>query len=136
RSAPSGALSGLSAFDISARRAPPVLLGTFLGAPLVARELEGGTHRLAWTQGISRRRWLLLGLAVVLSISVVASAVLSAAVSWALTPWLALEQGIGNPGRFSSGTFDAVGVVPVAYAVFALALGVAGGALLRRTVLA
>jgi len=31
----------------------------FIGAPLLAREFEHGTFRLAWTQGISRRRWLL-----------------------------------------------------------------------------
>jgi ABC-type transport system involved in multi-copper enzyme maturation permease subunit len=36
----------------------PVLLGILVGAPLVARELEAGTHRLVWTQGITRWRWL------------------------------------------------------------------------------
>jgi len=131
-----GAIFALVLFEIFAMLLVPVLLGIFLGAPLVARELEGGTHRLAWTQSISRRRWLLVGLAVVLAISLAATAALSAAVSWALAPWVALEQGTGNPGWFSNGTFDVVGVVPVAYALFALALGVASGALVRRTLLA
>ena len=36
----------------------PAIVGVFWGAPLVARELEAGTHRLAWTQSISRTRWL------------------------------------------------------------------------------
>src|SRR5258708_10412989 len=45
----------------------PALIGFFWGAPLVARELETGTYRLAWTQ-ITRTRWIavklgLLGLA-------------------------------------------------------------------------
>ncbi|WP_305789732.1 hypothetical protein [Symbioplanes lichenis] len=40
--------------------AVPPLVGLFWGAPLVAREVEQGTHRLVWTQGISRRRWLLV----------------------------------------------------------------------------
>src|ERR1700722_16269716 len=33
------------------------LLGIFWGAPLIARELETGTYRLAWTQGVMRSRW-------------------------------------------------------------------------------
>ena len=37
----------------------PALVGMFVGAPLLARELEHGTHRLAWTQSVTRRRWLL-----------------------------------------------------------------------------
>jgi hypothetical protein len=44
--------------DILAR-AVPALLGIFWGAPLVAREFETGTDRLAWTQGVSRSRWLI-----------------------------------------------------------------------------
>ena len=38
----------------------PLLVGLFYGAPLVAREVEHGTHRLVWTQGISRRHWALV----------------------------------------------------------------------------
>jgi hypothetical protein len=34
--------------------AGPGLLGLFWGAPLVARELEAGTFRLAWTQSVTR----------------------------------------------------------------------------------
>ena len=36
----------------------PAIIGVFWGAPLVARELEAGTHRLAWTQSVTRTRWL------------------------------------------------------------------------------
>jgi len=36
----------------------PLFLGMFIGVPLVAGELEQGTHRLAWTQGITRERWI------------------------------------------------------------------------------
>ena len=35
----------------------PAMVGVFWGAPLVAREVEQGTHRLAWTQGVGRIRW-------------------------------------------------------------------------------
>ena len=31
----------------------PALAGLFIGAPLLARELEHGTHRLAWTQSLT-----------------------------------------------------------------------------------
>ena len=36
----------------------PGIIGLFWGAPLVARELEAGTFRLAWTQSVTRTRWL------------------------------------------------------------------------------
>jgi len=133
---PNGGLNTLAVLEIVAMMLVPGLLGLFLGAPLVARELETGTHRLAWAQSISRTRWLLLAVAVVLGIGLGAAAASSALVSWALAPWVALQQKVGNPGWFNSGTFDAVGVVPVAYALFALALGIASGAVLRRTLLA
>ena len=37
----------------------PILAGLLLGGPLVARELDKGTARLAWSLGPSRRRWYL-----------------------------------------------------------------------------
>ena len=37
----------------------PVLAGLLLGAPLIAREIDRGTARLAWSLGPSRRRWYL-----------------------------------------------------------------------------
>jgi ABC-type transport system involved in multi-copper enzyme maturation permease subunit len=43
--------------------AVPAVVGMFCGAPLVARELEEGTFRLAWTQSVTRTRWLTLRLA-------------------------------------------------------------------------
>ena len=42
---------------VLAMLALPAVIGVFWGAPLVARELENGTHRLVWTQSISRTRW-------------------------------------------------------------------------------
>ena len=44
--------------------AVPGLIGMFWGAPLVAREFETGTFRLAWTQGVTRTRWLAAKLAI------------------------------------------------------------------------
>lgn len=46
--------------DVSSFLMPlPLLVGMFAGAPLVSRELEQHTFRYAWTQGVSRTRWLL-----------------------------------------------------------------------------
>jgi hypothetical protein len=42
----------------------PALIGIFWGAPLLARELETGTHRLAWNQSVTRTRWLATKLAI------------------------------------------------------------------------
>jgi len=36
----------------------PGVIGAFWGAPMVARELEAGTHRLVWSQSITRTHWL------------------------------------------------------------------------------
>jgi hypothetical protein len=106
----------------------PALAGMFLGAPLVAREVERGTHRLAWTQGMTRLRWMLAKA----SALVVGTLLLSGAFSLLLMWWRGpLDQVSGD--RFATG-FDLEGVAPVAYALFALALGIAAGALLRRTV--
>ena len=46
-----------------ALQAVPALIGAFAGAPVLARELETGTFRYAWTQGIGPTRWTLAKLA-------------------------------------------------------------------------
>lgn len=102
----------------------PALLGLFWGAPLVAKEVEDGTHVLAWTQSVTRRRWMGTNLTAALLAAAVWGALLSALVSWWRIPENALF------GRFAA--FDVQGIVPVAYSVFAVALGIAVGAWLRR----
>src|SRR5665213_2663361 len=54
----------------------PALVGAFWGAPLIAREFENGTHRLAWTQSVTRARWLATKLGVVGLASVAVSGLL------------------------------------------------------------
>jgi hypothetical protein len=108
----------------------PALIGVFWGAPLVAREVEQGTHRVAWTQGVTRTRWAWNKI-VVLTAATMAGA---AAVTWAVSWWSRPLVASANNDRFSLGIFDLRGLVPVAYAVFALALGVAAGTVIRRVV--
>jgi ABC-2 family transporter len=114
----------------------PLLAGLFWGAPLIARETERGTHRLAWTQSVSRRRWLTVKLAAFTGAAVLAAAIVSLLLVWWLRPFnqlLAVAAG-GNVNRMTPGLFDLSGIVPVGCALFAFALGTAAGALVRRTV--
>jgi hypothetical protein len=108
----------------------PVLAGLFVGAPLLARELEHGTHRFAWTQAITRQRWLLSKLALLAAATIAAGALASAVVMWWRGPFDTLQ------GRMAPSGFDVEGLVVPAYALFALAVGVLAGLLLRRTVAA
>jgi ABC-type transport system involved in multi-copper enzyme maturation permease subunit len=118
----------------------PALIGVFWGAPLVARELEAGTQRLAWTQSVSRTRWLAakLGLGVVAAMA--GTALLSLAVSWWCSPIdTAINSGQSFSGilsvsRIEPAMFIGRGIAPIGYSAFAFVLGVTAGTLLRRTV--
>lgn len=106
----------------------PALLGIFWGAPLIAREVEQGTHLFAWTQGVTRLRWLGSKLFALLALTLLLTTAYALLISWWLTP---LDRSTGD--RFQLGIFDQQGIVPVAYALFALALGIAAGAVLKKT---
>ncbi len=105
----------------------PVVIGAFLGAPLLARELEDGTWQLAWTQAVPRMRWLAAKLAALAGVTVVLTGVFTAVLTWFRQPFDAWE------GRFQYDAFDVEGVVPVAYALFAFGVATAAGAILRRS---
>jgi hypothetical protein len=107
----------------------PALVGLFFGAPLIARELETGTFRLAWTQTISRRRWL----AVKLGMIGAAAMVVGGLLSWMVGLWAEPLDRIGQD-RFDPTNFGYHGTVPIGYAAFGFALGAAAGTVLRRTV--
>lgn len=106
----------------------PALIGAFWGAPLVARELETGTHRLVWNQSVPRRRWLAVKLAVLGLVSMAVAGALSALLMWAAAP---VDQVAGD--RFSAILFGARGVVPIGYAAFGFTFGAVTGLLVRRT---
>jgi hypothetical protein len=107
----------------------PALIGIFWGAPLLARELETGTFRLAWTQSITRTRWLATKLAVVGLASVAVAGLLSLLVTWWFSPIDRVRM-----DRLSPLLFGERGITPLGYAAFAFAVGVTVGLLLRRTV--
>jgi ABC-type transport system involved in multi-copper enzyme maturation permease subunit len=106
----------------------PGIIGLFWGAPLVARELETGTYRLAWTQSVTRTRWLAVKLAVVGLTGMVVAGLFSLMVTWWASP-----IDIVNANRFAPGAFDERGIVAIGYAAFAFVLGVTTGAIIRRT---
>ena len=120
--------------------AVPPVIGAFWGAPLIARELETGTHRLVWAQSISRWRWLAVKVGVTGLAAIAVTGLLSLAVTWWSDP---IDDAI-NAGQESNTylprmfppIFGARGLVPVGYAAFAFALGVAVGLVVRRTVVA
>jgi hypothetical protein len=102
----------------------PLLFGLFWGAPLLAKEFEDGTQNLVWTQGVTRRHWFRANVMWVLVASIVWGAAMAALVSWWRFPENALDS------RF--GAFDIQGIVPVAYALFAVTLGIAVGSVFKR----
>lgn len=105
----------------------PLVAGILVGAPLVASELERKTSLLVWTQGVTRMRWLVGMLLGVFAGTIALFAAFSFLNNWWLHPIIQLD------GRFGPNIFDVVGIVPIAYAAFALALGIAAGALLGKT---
>jgi hypothetical protein len=115
-------------FLVEATLVVPAVLGMFWGAPLVSREIETGTSQFAWMQSVTRRRWL----AVSTGWMLLAAAVWGGAVS-ALVTWWSGPKNAAFLNGFNPGNFDVQGIVPVAYAVFAMALGIAAGALVRRS---
>lgn len=117
-------------FDvINLTLAAPLVLGVFFGTPLVAREVEQATDKLVWMQTVTRRRWFTIKVGWVLLATAIWGGALALLVTW----WSGLENAI-DLTRFQPGQFDLQGVVPLAYALFAVALGIAAGAVIRRTV--
>jgi hypothetical protein len=106
------------------------LIGAFAGAPVLARELETGTVRYAWTQGFGRRRWA-VGKLVPLAVAVAAvAAAFSAAFSWYYRPFFAA----GDQSPLGSTVFDLRGIAFAAWTLAAFAIGALAGLLIRRVV--
>ena len=108
----------------------PGVLGAFVGAPLLARELETGTFRYAWTQGAGRMRWL-LSLLVPGAVGIAAvTAAYGALIAWFEQPLI----GAGDTERLAPTVFSITGVAVVGWALLAFSVGVLAGLLTRRVV--
>jgi ABC-type transport system involved in multi-copper enzyme maturation permease subunit len=110
----------------------PAIIGIFWGAPLISRELETGTFRLAWTQSISRTRWVAVKLGLTALAAMATAGLLSLVVTWWSSP---MDQRNPLGGyRLSAVLFGARDLVPVGSTAFAFALGVTIGLLTRRAI--
>ena len=114
----------------------PAIIGMFWGAPLITRELEDRTYRLAWTQSVTRTRWLAVKLGLLGLTAMAITGLFSLIITWWASP-LDQAAGLGSPilsNRMMPVLFAGHGIVPIGYAAFAFALGVTAGALIARTV--
>ncbi|GAA3901362.1 hypothetical protein [Actinoplanes auranticolor] len=109
----------------------PAVIGAFWGAPLVARELEAGTHRLVWNQSITRTRWLAVKLSFVTLAALAFTGALSLLFTWAASPY---DRALND--RFDPLFFPTRNLAPLGYAVFAVVAGITIGLLTKRTVIA
>ena len=108
----------------------PVLIGAFAGAPLLARELENGTYRFAWTQGLVRERQAIAKLALLGVTIVVLVGVFGVLFSWFFQPFLYTEE----MNRLTETVFDTSGIVFPAFALISFAIGAFLGMLFRRVI--
>jgi hypothetical protein len=107
----------------------PILIGMFAGAPLLARELESGTFRFAWTQGVGRTRWLAAKL-VLLAIPLT---LMTYALGQLFTWWLGIVD-YSHTDRWAARSFDVGGSVLAAWTLLAFAIGTFAGVAIRQTV--
>jgi hypothetical protein len=115
----------------------PALIGAFVGAPVLARELETGTFRYVWTQGFGRWRWALGKLAPLAVVLAGAAGALSVLFSWYYQPYFAAgnaKLGLTTLNPFSPTLFDLRGVAFAAWTLAAFAIGATVGLLIRRVV--
>ena len=106
----------------------PGLIGAAVGAPLLARELELGTWRLAWSQTVPRTRWLAVKLALVTGGLIILGAAITAVITWYRAPMDRLT------GHLIHNSYDFEGLVLTAYILCAFGFAVLAGLLLRRSI--
>ncbi len=111
-------------------QAVPALIGAFAGAPVLARELETGTFRYAWTQGFGRWRWALAKLVLLAVVVAAVAGAFTVLFSWYASPFFAAGYAI----PFATDLFDLLGVAFAAWTLAAFAIGALAGMLIRRVV--
>ena len=109
----------------------PALIGAFVGPQVLARELETGTFRYAWTQGFGRARWAVAKLIPLAVAVTVAAGAFSVLVSWYIQPIFGAGD---NNGPLYPTIFDLRGVALAAWTLAAFAIGALAGILIRRVI--
>ena len=110
----------------------PVLIGAFVGAPVLARELETGTFRFIWTQGFGRARWAAAKLTLLAVAVTAAAGAFSVPYSWYIRPFLAAP--VWQRSSLAGEIFDLKGIAFAAWTLAAFAIGALAGLLIRRVV--
>jgi hypothetical protein len=114
----------------------PLIIGAFWGAPLIARELEAGTHRLAWNQSVTRTRWLIVKVGIGGGAAMAFAGIAGLLLTWWAGP---IDRVGGFPvgtsqlSRFQPIVFGTRGIVPIGAAALAFTLGLAAGIIVRKT---
>ncbi|MEU2427409.1 hypothetical protein ABZ619_41560 [Streptomyces sp. NPDC007851] len=108
-------------------------VAAFAGGALIGRELESGTARLAWTQGVTPVRWLAAKLALPAAALTMGAAALVLVFRWAFA---AHPDLLWTRDWSSAYVFPARGPLTAAYALCALAVGTLTALLLGRTLAA
>jgi ABC-2 family transporter protein len=108
----------------------PALIGAFAGGSLLARELETGTYRYAWTQGFGRARWTIAKLTIVAVTVTVAAWAFSVVFTWFFKPFLAQE----DLTVLNATVFATHGISFAAWTLVAFSIGALAGMFFRRTV--
>jgi hypothetical protein len=108
----------------------PGLVGVVVGAPLLGRELERGTWRLAWSQTVPRTRWLVTKLGLLTGGLVIFGAAVTAVMTWAHAPLYRVTS------RLQPVPFNGDGLTFTASLLCAFGLAVLAGLLLRNTIAA
>ena len=112
-------------------QAIPPLIGAFVGAPVLARELETGTFRYAWTQGFGRARWTVAKLAALALAVTLAAAAFSLLCTWYYQPIIG-ARGDSDTSSLAPTIFALRGVALPAWTLAAFAIGALAGILIRR----
>jgi hypothetical protein len=110
----------------------PIVIGVFVGAPLISRELESGTFRFTWTQEIGRTRYVLTTIALLAVAAAAVTCALGALLGWYAHPF----EVVGDESRWQAGLFDTTALMLPAWTLFALGAGTLLGTLTGRIVTA
>lgn len=110
----------------------PVLAGMFIGAPLLAREIESGSFRFAWTQGTGRTRWVVTKMVLLGGAGAAAAGVLGLLADWYAGPF----EATGLASHWLAGQFNVTVLTLPAWTLCSLAAGAFVGLFIGRVVAA
>jgi ABC-type transport system involved in multi-copper enzyme maturation permease subunit len=124
-----GGLAAVADFVANAALLLPLLAAAVVAGPVIARELESGTYKLAWSQSVPPARWFAAKTAVPAAAAALAGA-------GTVVLFRMLWGPVTGDYRLSwheRQVFLALGPTLVAYGLLAVAIGALAGLLLRRT---